>query len=676
MMNALFAPAVGLMNRLKYPYKFAVIGFVALVAIAYLLASLTVNLRSTLAQSQRELDGVAIVKPLLVFVQAVQQHRGISAGVLGGNAALGEKAKSKAAEIAEIEKAVDAALAAYGAGLGAKDEWEKVKQEWRDLAGGWPNLAASANRSAHGSLIERTLQLKSGIADASGLVMDPSLDSLYLVNTAVVTMPETLERMGKIRAAGVSALSRKATTDEERLEFVARLGVLDKMLSELLANLNRSGGRNPAIQPQIEAFQQKFLGGVGEVMSVTQSEIVAGKMVTPPDVFYAKATAAIDTGYAQLQDTLFPTLEGLIGERMGRLKAQIALSLGVAVAIILVFAYLSSGAYLAIVGGVRDLAAGTARVAQGDLTTRVRLASHDEMAVVGEGFNAMAVALNGLIGQIQSGSGNVSAAAASLAAASLQINEGSQKQSESASSMAAAVEQTTVGVDQIAEHAREAHAISSEAGRLSEEGHEVVGRTVVEMKQIAESVEQSAKLIEELGQHSDQISAIVSVIKDIADQTNLLALNAAIEAARAGESGRGFAVVADEVRKLAERTAKSTQDIATMIEAIQGGTRQAVASMRAGVERVADGVELATRAGEAMDKIKTGALRVLRSVSDISLALKEQSAASTEIASNVERIAQMAEENNAAVSETTSTAHELERLAAGLQQDIRRYKVA
>ncbi|MCC7269612.1 MAG: methyl-accepting chemotaxis protein, partial [Rhodocyclaceae bacterium] len=281
-----------------------------------------------------------------------------------------------------------------------------------------------------------------------------------------------------------------------------------------------------------------------------------------------------------------------------------------------------------------------------------------------------------LIGQIQSGSGNVSAAAASLAAASLQINEGSQKQSESASSMAAAVEQTTVGVDQIAEHAREAHAISSEAGRLSEEGHEVVGRTVVEMKQIAESVEQSAKLIEELGQHSDQISAIVSVIKDIADQTNLLALNAAIEAARAGESGRGFAVVADEVRKLAERTAKSTQDIATMIEAIQGGTRQAVASMRAGVERVADGVELATRAGEAMDKIKTGALRVLRSVSDISLALKEQSAASTEIASNVERIAQMAEENNAAVSETTSTAHELERLAAGLQQDIRRYKVA
>ena len=675
-MNALFAPAVGLMNRLKYPLKFAVIGVVALIAIAYLLVSLTVHLRSALVQNQRELDGVALVKPLLRYVQVVQQHRGISAGVLGGNAALLEKAKGKAEEIAEAGKAVDASVGAYGAGFGALEEWGRIKQEWSDLSREWRNLDAPANLSAHGSLVEHVLQLSGGIADASGLVMDPSLDSLYLINTAVFTMPETLERMGKIRAAGVAVLSRKTVSDGERLEFSGRLGALDKMISDLLANLGRSGSRNESIKPQLEAFQQKFIGGVGDVVMVTQDEIAAGKMTTSPVAFYAKATEAIDTGYAELHATLFPALERLIGERLERLKGQIALSLGIAIAVILVFAYLSAGAYLAIVGGVRSLAVATERIAQGDLTARVELESRDELSAVADGFNGMSGALNGLIGKIQAGAGNVTAAAATLAASSLHISEGSQKQSESASTMAAAGEQTTVGIDQIAEHAREAHAFSSEAGRLSEEGHEVVGRTVVEMRQIARSVEQSAKLIEDLGRQSERISDIVNVIKDIADQTNLLALNAAIEAARAGESGRGFAVVADEVRKLAERTTQSTQDIAGMIDAIQGGTGQAVQAMQDGVGRVAGGVELATRAGDAMDKIKSGAQRVLQAVGDISLALKEQSSASTEIAANVERIAQMAEENNAAVSETTSTAHELERLAAGLQQDIRRYKVA
>ena len=95
------------------------------------------------------------------------------------------------------------------------------------------------------------------------------------------------------------------------------------------------------------------------------------------------------------------------------------------------------------------------------------------------------------------------------------------------------------------------------------------GQTTTEiaanLHRLAEDSAVTAKEVETLAQQADQISAIVQLIHEIADQTNLLALNAAIEAARAGESGRGFAVVADEVRKLAERTAKATKEIETLV---------------------------------------------------------------------------------------------------------------
>jgi len=93
------------------------------------------------------------------------------------------------------------------------------------------------------------------------------------------------------------------------------------------------------------------------------------------------------------------------------------------------------------------------------------------------------------------------------------------------------------------------------------------------------------------------------------------------------------------------------------------------------VARVEDGAGLAQKASASMRGISEGAQRVVASVTDISNALKEQGVASNDIAANVEKIAQMSEENSAATREAADTAHRLEQLAAGTRAAVSAFRV-
>ena len=309
-----------------------------------------------------------------------------------------------------------------------------------------------------------------------------------------------------------------------------------------------------------------------------------------------------------------------------------------------------------------------------DLTRALEIHGNDEVAHAAQAFNRLTASLRNSVANVGTSAGQVLALSMQLASTSLQVATNTERQSEAASAMASAVEEMTVSIDQVADHSGDAREISNSNVQLAKRGSDVVLQVVNDMQSIADTVHQSSQIIENLGQQSDQIYSIVQAIKDIADQTNLLALNAAIEAARAGEEGRGFAVVADEVRKLAERTASATQRINSMIQAIQNGTRDAVASMQVGVERVNQGVALAGQAGDAIRQIQSGAQQVGVAVNDISAALQEQNVASGDMSRHVEQVAQMTDENSAAANSNADTARQLEQLASELQRTVEQFK--
>jgi methyl-accepting chemotaxis protein len=287
----------------------------------------------------------------------------------------------------------------------------------------------------------------------------------------------------------------------------------------------------------------------------------------------------------------------------------------------------------------------------------------------------MRSSLHHLVGQIAFGSEQIEAATTQLAASAEQVTSTAGQQSGIASNMAAAMEQLSVSISHIAESARTAESVALNVRENSASGVELVGRLATEIQTISTMVTQSSGDIDHLADQSHRINSIVEVIRGIAEQTNLLALNAAIEAARAGEQGRGFAVVADEVRNLAARTAQSTGEIVGLVDAINKGMDQAKFSMDAGCSRIALGLELVAQTGASMAGINGAVGENLQAVAAIAHSLAEQRAAGDDVARNIERVAQIVEENTEAQSGINASAKMLNSLADDLFVMTRKFSL-
>jgi methyl-accepting chemotaxis protein len=665
------------LHRLQIPTKLTLICVTFSLPIITLVALLISVANKEIKTARLEMQGNEFQRPLAELLDLVPRH-----GLLAQRVAEGEAAHATAMTQmqAQVDRAFEGLMAAE-ARLGEvlKFTPEELKKRGRSHARAatlqikWQNVKAQVKPSAadsaklHDSLIGDLRTMVSHMGDISNLILDPELDSYYLMDVTLIRLPATQERLAQALRFGEEALQRKTMTAEECTQFIVFVAQikeqdLDAVRNDVQTALNEDPnfhGVSPTLKEGVQRPLDDYALAMDHFLKLL-NQAAAGVNVPNREAFIAAGHNAREATY-KLWTASVGELDTLLRVRIRDAERQRNFQLGITSVVVLFALILVYLITINITRPIQQAVLMVEAVAKRDLTVQVETTSGDEVGRICQALNTMAEQLRGSIRSIGENAQSVASSSHELSAVSGEVSANSEETAAQGRVVADAAMQVSKNIQTVAIASEEMSASISEIARNASQASRVATQAVG-------VADRTNTTMTKLGASSAEIGNVLKVIASIADQTNLLALNATIEAARAGELGKGFAVVANEVKELARQTAKATDEITLKIGNIQTDAQGAMLAIR----------EISTIIKQINDiqTVIAGAVEEqAATTNEISNNTQQAARASSEIARNITSVADAAKGTTAGASQTAVAATELARLASDLRRVVDQFKL-
>lgn len=510
--------------------------------------------------------------------------------------------------------------------------------------------------------------------DTSGLILDPDLDSYYLMDVTVIALPQTLDRLAVIGSTLYPQLQAfRSMTPAERTEAA----VMSRMLKEAdidrtVADMDTSLKEDANFNGTSDSYQKNAPGWRDDYVSknIALVELLkklgAGEVVSQ-ETLVATTKDAQDSAFAFLEKG-YDELDAMLDARIATYKGHQQVSILTSVAGIVISFLFFMLVVRSLTRPLADLTSIMTKLAENKLDVDVpyngvyseigkiaasvqvfkqnaldkvkaeraakaieernKIERKEEMEQLAKDFESR---VRSIVDAVARSSDTLSNTANDMAgfigkstSTAKEVSESASITSQNMQSVAAAAEEMAVTIQDISAQIQRTNTFISDS------------------VQKASGADKHAVHLQEA---SAKVRDVTKLISEIAAQTNLLALNATIEAARAGDAGKGFAVVATEVKNLASQTDKSIQDI----ERVMNEMSQATEGM------------LSTVAG-----IKQAVDRIFETSGGIAAAVEEQSATVNDIVKNM----QIASSNTIQVTQNINTVSRMSNEASQTSQQV------
>ncbi|MDB5337108.1 MAG: sensor signal transduction histidine kinase [Planctomycetaceae bacterium] len=207
--------------------------------------------------AEMEKKGTEYQTPLEELLMLIPQH-----SLLVNGTAPGSPPDKK--EFTRLQSAIDKAFtsleavnARIGADLQFTDEGlakrkrehyrvETVKQEWQDLRASLARLTPQDRAARHQHLVADVRMMITHAGDLSNLILDPDLDSYYLMDATLLALPQMQDRLARVMEDGNAMLQRPTLSIPERQELTIYATMLKEVdLDRITASLKTALNEDP-----------------------------------------------------------------------------------------------------------------------------------------------------------------------------------------------------------------------------------------------------------------------------------------------------------------------------------------------------------------------------------------------------------------------------------------------
>jgi PAS domain S-box-containing protein len=389
----MFRPAITFLNRLTYPRKFALISLLFVVPLALVFYFFIVQINNQIGFGQKELYGNAYLRPLRGLLEQSLRHQQLASRYAQGDTTVAQEILNTQTEIESYLAALTAVEQTYGAVLQTSGGYGALNTTWRSLKGQVLSVDARTSTQLHRQLIAAIRSQMLLVGDTSNLILDPDIDSYYLMDAVLVKLPASQIASAEMQMIGEQAIVQQTITPEDNAQLIVLGGLVEADLASVGAGMEKSFALRPALASTLTVPLSTTGQSSAEFLALTRRAFRPGAApAVDSAAFQTVAQSALASSFAQWDGTS-TALDGLLASRIAGLTTRRTVVIAVTTVVIILVTYLWIAFYLGVMRTVRKLQEVSQRMVSGQMGELVLLDNRDELAQVAVAFNNVGSAL-------------------------------------------------------------------------------------------------------------------------------------------------------------------------------------------------------------------------------------------------------------------------------------------